>query len=59
MHRFIPVLLAMNGYVVAEVPVSHRPRRFGRSKFGIVDRAVRGLLDMLVVRWMRARKLRV
>ena len=57
MHRFVPVLLAMNGYVVAEVPVSHRPRRYGRSKFGIVDRAWRGVLDMLVVRWMRARRL--
>ncbi len=59
MHRFVPVVLAMNGYVVAEVPVSHRPRRFGRSKFGIIDRAWRGLPDMLVVRWMRARRLRL
>src|SRR5262249_52295335 len=59
MHRFVPVLLAMNGHVVAEVPVSHRPRRYGRSKFGILDRAWRGSLDMLVVRWMRARRLRL
>lgn len=57
MHRFVPVLLAMNGYVVAEVPVSHRPRRYGRSKFGIRDRAWRAFLDLLVVRWMRARRL--
>lgn len=57
MHRFVPVLLAMNGYVVVEVPVSHRPRRYGRSKFGIRDRAWRALLDLLVVRWMLARRL--
>jgi glycosyltransferase involved in cell wall biosynthesis len=57
MHRFVPVLLAMNGYVVAEVRISHRARRFGRSKFGIRDRAWRAFVDMLVVRWMRARRL--
>src|ERR1051325_8679213 len=59
MHRFVPVVLAMNGYLVAEVPVSHRPRRFGRSKFGIGDRAWRGWQDMLAVRWMRSRMLRL
>ncbi len=58
MHRFVPGLLTMNGFVVVEVPVTHRPRRHGRSKFGIVDRGVRASIDMLVVRWMRARRLR-
>jgi glycosyltransferase involved in cell wall biosynthesis len=57
MHRFVPVLLTMDGYTVAEVPVSHRPRRHGRSKFGIVDRAMRAFVDCLAVRWMRARHL--
>ena len=57
MHRFVPVLLAMNGYRVVEVPVTHRPRRHGRSKFGIAGRAWRGSLDLLVVRWMRHRRL--
>ena len=34
-HRFIPTLLRMHGYRVLEIPVSHRPRRFGRSKCGV------------------------
>ena len=55
MHRFVPVLLRMNGYTVVEVPVAHRPRRHGVSKFGILDRAGRSLVDCLVVRWMRTR----
>jgi hypothetical protein len=57
MHRFVPVLLSMNGYRVVEVPVAHRARRFGHSKFGICNRASRAFIDMLVVRWMRARRL--
>jgi glycosyltransferase involved in cell wall biosynthesis len=57
MHRFVPVLLSMNGYRVVEVPVAHRARRFGHSKFGICNRAWRAFTDMLVVRWMRARRL--
>jgi glycosyltransferase involved in cell wall biosynthesis len=57
-HRFIPTLLALQGYRVLEVPVNHRPRRFGRSKYGIANRAWRGFQDVLVVRWMRDRALR-
>jgi 4-amino-4-deoxy-L-arabinose transferase-like glycosyltransferase len=55
MHRFLPVLLSMHGYVVTEVPVVHRPRQHGRSKFGIRNRAWRSLVDCLAVRWMRTR----
>ena len=57
LHRFVPIVLSMNGFVVAEVPVQDRPRRFGRSKFGIRNRAGRAFVDMLVVRWMRSRRL--
>ncbi|MFQ5899178.1 MAG: glycosyltransferase family 2 protein [Candidatus Methylomirabilia bacterium] len=57
-HRFIPTLLRMAGYRVVEVPVTHRPRRFGRSKYGIRNRAVRAFVDLLAVRWMMARRLR-
>jgi glycosyltransferase involved in cell wall biosynthesis len=57
-HRFIPTLLALQGFRVLEVPVAHRPRRFGRSKYGVANRAWRGFLDLLVVRWMRDRALR-
>jgi dolichol-phosphate mannosyltransferase len=57
-HRFIPTLLKMRGFRVLEVPVNHRPRRFGRSKYGIGNRAVRAFVDLLVVRWIKDRVLR-
>jgi len=57
-HRFIPTLLKMRGYRVIEVPVSHRPRRFGRSKYGVLNRASVAFADLLVIRWMNARLLR-
>ena len=57
-HRFIPTLLRMRGYRVVEVPVRHRPRRFGRSKYGVLNRVVVATLDLLVVRWMQRRLLR-
>lgn len=58
MHRFVPTLLRMNGYRVAEMIVEHRPRRFGRSKFGIRNRALVAFEDLLAVRWMLVRRLR-
>jgi len=57
-HRFIPTLLKMRGFRVLEVPVNHRPRRFGESKYGIGNRALRAFVDLLVVRWMKKRQLR-
>ena len=57
-HRFIPTLLKMRGYRVIEVPVGHRPREFGRSKYGVLNRAVVAFVDLLVIRWMGARLLR-
>jgi len=57
-HRFIPTLLKMRGYRVIEVPVRHRPRRFGRSKYGVLNRAVVAFADLLAIRWMKARLLR-
>jgi glycosyltransferase involved in cell wall biosynthesis len=56
-HRFIPTLLRMQGYRVVEVPINHRPRRFGESKYGIGNRAFRAFVDLLVVRWMKSRRL--
>jgi glycosyltransferase involved in cell wall biosynthesis len=58
LHRFVPTLLRMAGHRVVEVPIVHRPRRFGASKFGIRRRAVRGFRDLLVIRWMQLRALR-
>ncbi len=57
-HRFIPTLLKMRGYRVIEVPIAHRPRRFGRSKYGVLNRAVTSGIDLLVVSWMNARRFR-
>ena len=57
-HRFIPTLLKLRGYRVTEVPVNHRPRRFGQSKYGIMNRAFVAFADLLVVRWMKHRRLR-
>lgn len=57
-HRFIPTLLRMRGYRVVEVPVRNRPRRFGRSKYGVLNRVFVAFVDLLVVRWMKQRLLR-
>jgi dolichol-phosphate mannosyltransferase len=58
MHRFMPTLLKIAGFRVVQVRVNHRPRRFGRSKFGVSDRAFSAFADLLVVRWMLHRRLR-
>ena len=57
-HRFIPTLLRMRGYRVLEVPVRNRPRRFGASKYGVLNRVFVAFVDLLVVRWMKNRLLR-
>ncbi len=57
-HRFIPTLLTMRGYRVTEVPVRNRPRRFGQSKYGVLNRLFVATADLLVVRWMKNRLLR-
>ena len=57
MHRFLPTLLRMEGFRVIEVPVSHRARRHGRSKYGVRNRMVRGAIDLMAIRWMRRRRL--
>ena len=59
MHRFLPTLLRYRGYDVIEVAVSHHPRRAGRSKYGIRNRVWRASRDLLAVRWMRARMIRL
>jgi glycosyltransferase involved in cell wall biosynthesis len=48
LHRFIPVLAHYRGHRIAELPVNHRPREHGRSRYG-VERYVRGFLDLLTV----------
>jgi dolichol-phosphate mannosyltransferase len=56
MHRFIPALVKGAGYRLVEVPVNHRPRRFGQSKYGLRNRAFRATIDMFGVRWLLSRQ---
>ncbi len=58
MHRFLPTLIRLQGGLVAEVPVSHRPRRSGQSKYTARNRVLAALRDALGVRWLRRRALR-
>ena len=51
LHRFIPVLAHDLGFRVTELPVNHRPREHGRSRYGM-ERYVRGFLDLLTVTFM-------
>jgi glycosyltransferase involved in cell wall biosynthesis len=51
LHRFIPVLAHYRGFRVAELPVNHRPREHGHSRYGL-ERYIRGFLDLLTVTFM-------
>jgi dolichol-phosphate mannosyltransferase len=52
MHRYYPTMCRIQGATIKEVPVSHRPRTKGRSHYGISNRMLRGIFDVLAVRWM-------
>lgn len=58
MHRFFPALAKMRGFSVLEVPVNHRPRERGLSKYGLLNRVFRATADMFGVAWLRRRALR-
>jgi len=51
LHRFVPVLAAARGFAVGEIVIQHRPRAFGRSKYG-PRRIVKGFLDLLTVKFL-------
>jgi glycosyltransferase involved in cell wall biosynthesis len=55
MHRFLPTLLRLQGFTVIEIPVNHRPRTRGESKYGIGNRMFRGLIDCFAILWWRKR----
>lgn len=57
MHRFVPALIRGAGYRLVEVSVNHRVRRFGQSKYGLANRAIRATADMFGVRWLLSRQL--
>jgi len=58
MHRFMPTLVRMEGFRVIEIPISHRPRKFGVSKYNTWNRRWRAFFDLLAVRWMKNRHIR-
>jgi glycosyltransferase involved in cell wall biosynthesis len=55
MHRFLPTLVRLDGARVREVPVNHRPRLHGKTKYSIRNRLFRSLADLFAVRWMQRR----
>jgi dolichol-phosphate mannosyltransferase len=55
MHRFLPALMMRDGARIIHVPVSHRPRTHGQSKYGTLDRALVGIRDILGVLWLQKR----
>jgi len=56
LHRFLPALVIIEGYKVDEVPVSHRGRLHGSSKYSIFNRGISTLTDLFAVWWMRKRR---
>ncbi|MCJ7772652.1 MAG: glycosyltransferase family 2 protein [Desulfobacterales bacterium] len=56
MHRFLPTLIRIGGCSkIIEMPVNHRPRKYGETKYGIGNRLWVGIKDTLAVRWMQSR----
>jgi dolichol-phosphate mannosyltransferase len=59
MHRFMPALVQQLGCRVESVPVRHRPRRAGHSKYGVFDRLWVGVVDLFGVAWLARRNRRI
>lgn len=57
MHRFMASLVKGAGYRIVEIPVNHRPRRFGQTKYGFGSRGLKTVRDLLGVRWLLDRHL--
>ena len=58
LHRFLPAMIAANGWEIAHVDVVDRPRRHGTSKYGLLDRLAAGILDIIGVVWLIRRRAR-
>jgi dolichol-phosphate mannosyltransferase len=58
LHRFLPVLVHGSGARTLEVPVHHRPRVAGVSKYGVRNRLARGIYDLFAIAWFQKRRLR-
>ncbi len=57
LHRFMPILAYTAGAIVLEVPISHRPRIAGESKYGVWNRLGRGICDLAMIAWYRKRQI--
>lgn len=57
MHRYLPAIFKHAGLRIAEVPVNHRPRRRGQSKYNNWTRAIHGIYDLVGVVWLLNRKI--
>jgi dolichol-phosphate mannosyltransferase len=55
MHRFLPALFKRAGFELVNVPVNHRPRQFGVSKYGVLNRLFVGIHDLIGMRWLLKR----
>ena len=55
MHRFLPALFMRQGARVVSIPVGHRPRTRGTSKYGMLNRVFVGIVDIFGVMWLRRR----
>jgi dolichol-phosphate mannosyltransferase len=58
LHRFLPILVHGSGARTLEIPVNHRPRLAGSSKYGVWDRLGRGIVDLFAMAWFQRRRLR-
>lgn len=58
LHRFLPILVQANGARTKEIPVNHRPRVAGVSKYGVWNRIWRGMYDLIGVSWYLKRRLK-
>jgi dolichol-phosphate mannosyltransferase len=58
MHRFLPTLFRIEGFVVTEIPISHHARLTGRSHYGVLNRVFITIHDLFAVRWMQKRMFR-
>lgn len=56
LHRFMPAMMLREGWAVRTAPVSHRPRATGRSKYGNLQRALVGIIDLAGAAWLIRRR---
>lgn len=57
LHRYLPAFFTRSGLGAVEIPVNHRPRRAGVSKYTLGGRALRGIYDLVGVRWLLSRRI--